>query len=139
MAVVSMEELEMRLGGATETWIRLLNYIRTCYVMDEIWDGNNELKLRRGGRTFATFYVQDGYFVLLLIFGKAERAAFETVQDTFAPEIRQVYQDSRTYHDGKWMHFAVRDGSLLEEYIRLMHIKKKPNRKSEKRKGEAIP
>jgi hypothetical protein len=40
-----------------------------------------------------------------------------------------VYNNSQTYHDGKWMLFLVADLEALEAVKPLIHIKKKPNRK----------
>ena len=35
----------------------------------------------------------------------------------------------RSLHDGKWLGFEVRDDSLIDDIIKLLHIKRKPNRK----------
>jgi len=32
-------------------------------------------------------------------------------------------------HDGKWLGFEMRDDSLIDDIIRLVQIKRKPNRK----------
>lgn len=126
------DELAEILGAATDAFADLVGYIRTRYVMDELWDGIDELKFRRGGKTLVTLYVQKDLFRMLLIFGKAERAAFEQIADEFPAAIREIYNGSRTYHDGKWMFFDVQDGTLLPDLIRMLTIKRKPNRKPEK-------
>lgn len=127
----SMEELDVILGESVSAWVKLFNYIRTKYVMDEFWDGKNELKLRRGGKTFATFYVHEGYFSLLIIFGQKERSAFENMSQEFPQYIVDFYNNCKTYHDGKWMFFDVRDDQYVDSFIKLLNIKKKPNRKKE--------
>ena len=42
--------------------------------------------------------------------------------------IRDSYDETRTYHDGKWLMFEPEDTSLFDDFIRLLGIKRKPNR-----------
>jgi hypothetical protein len=42
---------------------------------------------------------------------------------------QDIYDNSKTYHDGKWMLIPVADLDILEAVKRLITIKKKPNRK----------
>ncbi len=65
----------------------------------------------------------------MIIFGKAEREAFETRREEFSPWVREVYDGSKTYHDGKWMMFGVDSVKRLEEIKPLILMKKRPNRK----------
>lgn len=131
MNVKSREELDPILGKSGEAWTQLFGFIRMNYVMDEFWDGKDELKFRRSGKTFVTFYVHEGYFTLLIIFGKRERSIFEERQNEFPAYIVDFYNNSKTYHDGKWMFFDVYDSDYIEAFYELLKIKKKPNRKRE--------
>ena len=135
MAILSFEELSPRLGPSVSAWTKLMRHLRLRYAMDETFDGKDELKLRRGGKTLITLYLREGYFSVMLIFGKAEREAFEAAQDSYPPSIAEIYHASHTYHDGKWMLFDVHDETNLDALLRLLAIKKKPNRKPEKRDG----
>lgn len=131
MSVLSFDRVEKLLGAAAPTFTKLLGHIRVRYAMDELWDGKDELKFRRGGRTLASVYLREGWFVLLIIFGRQEREVFESLQTEFSPFVRHCYESSKTYHDGKWMFFEVREGTDIDELIRLLHIKRHPNRKKE--------
>lgn len=131
MSVKSLEELENILGKSETAWTKLFSHIRVNYAMDEFWDGKDELKFRKGGKTLATFYVHEGYFTLLIIFGQKERHVFEERQEEFSQYIRDIYNNSKTYHDGKWMFFNIYDDEYVDSFIRLLKIKKKPNRKKE--------
>ncbi len=129
----NIEDIIHVLGqSAAEAWISLVGYIRVYYAMDELWDGKNELKFRRGGKTLVTLYIHEGFFTILFIYGKNERAVFEEQSETFPVTLRQLYEASQTYHDGKWMFLNVSDNTLLPDLIRMLIIKKKPNRKQEK-------
>lgn len=105
-------------------------FMRGKYLLDEVGNGKDELKFRRGGKTVLTIYIRDDSFDFLVIFGKAEREKFDLERDTFPREIRDIYDNSKTYHDGKWMWIPVVDLATLEAVKRLIMIKKKPNRKS---------
>jgi hypothetical protein len=104
-------------------------FMRGKYELDEVGNGNDELKFRRGGKTVLTIYICDNRYDFLVIFGKAEREKFELEYDTYSKEIRDIYDNSKTYHDGKWMRIPVADLETLEEVKRMIIIKKKPNRK----------
>lgn len=42
---------------------------------------------------------------------------------------QEIYDGAQTYHDGKWIMFEPVDTSLFHDFIRLLGIKRKPNRK----------
>lgn len=133
-----IEDLCRVLGPSSAAWITLVGYLRVHYAMNELWDGSNELKFRRGGKTLVTLYINEGHFTVLLIYGKAERAVFEEQISAFPDDLRRLYEESRTYHDGKWMFLNVYDETLLPGLIRMLTIKKKPNRKKEDLRGALV-
>ncbi len=106
-----------------------MRFMRGKYLLDELGNGKSELKFRRSGKTVLTVYIRDDRFDFLVIFGKAEREAFDAVRDTFPQAIREIYDGSKTYHDGKWMMIPVADLNTLEAVKRLVMIKKRPNRR----------
>lgn len=104
-------------------------FMRGRYELDEEGNGKDELKFRRGGKTVLTIYIRDNRYDFLVIFGRAEREKFEMEYEGFPLMIRDIYDNSRTYHDGKWMWIPVADLDTLEAVKQLIMIKKKPNRK----------
>ena len=104
-------------------------FMRGQYRLDEIGDGKNELKFKQGKKTILTIYIHEDRFTFLIIFGKKEREVFELQKDMFSSFIRDSYNHSKTYHDGKWMFIDVTTKEQLDEMKKLIQIKKKPNRK----------
>lgn len=100
-------------------------FMRGKYRLDEIGDGRDELKFKRGQKTVLTIYTHEDRFTFLIIFGKKEREVFEARRDEFSKDIRDCYDDAKTYHDGKWMFLYVREPAQLEDVKRLIQIKKK--------------
>jgi len=88
--------------------------------------GLYELKFIKGGKTLCAFYVRPKHFGFMLIFGKGEQAKFEESRAAFPKHIQDIYDNTHTYHDGKWMMFPVRDGKDIDTFIRLLAFKRKP-------------
>lgn len=129
MGIKAFKEVEGILGQSASAWIKIIGYIRTNYIMDEFWDAKNCLKFQRSKKTLVTFYIKDKKFSALIIFGKNEREKFELTTSDFSDYINNIYDSSKTYHDGKWMFIDTNDISQADDIIKLVKIKKKPNRK----------
>jgi len=65
-----------------------------------------------------------------MIFGKKERALFERASSDFSDYINTCYNNTKTFHDGKWMMIDIHDDTHVSDIINLIKIKKKPNPKS---------
>ncbi len=67
MSVKPFSEVEGMLRESAPAWVELVAYVRTHYIMDELWNDKDEFKFRRSGKTLVTLYIRDGYFTVLLI------------------------------------------------------------------------
>ena len=117
-----------------EIWEKLCVLIDEQYDMDCLWDKGGkvwtyEYKYRRGGKTLCALYARENCVGFMIIFGKDERLKFEKDRENYSQEAQRIYDESRTYHDGKWMMFEPMDTSLFEDFLRLLRIKRRPNRK----------
>jgi hypothetical protein len=138
--IKNYQEIAPLLGNSKSAWEKLVGFIRVNYVMDETWTSGattgklaayrNELKFRRGGKTLVTLYIRDGYYDTVIILGKAEREVFESRRNEFSSDIIKIYNDTAVLHDGKWLCVSVVDETHIDDIIRLLSIKRKPNRKT---------
>ena len=117
-----------------EVWNRLCVLIDEKYDMERLWNNGGkawtyEYKYRRGGKTLCALYARENCIGFMIILGKEERIKFEKDRESYSKEVQIIYDESRTYHDGKWMMFEPEDTSLFDDFIRLLNIKRKPNRK----------
>ena len=117
-----------------DVWNRLCAAIDERYDMDRLWEKGGkawiyEYKYRRGGKTLCALYAREGCMGFMVILGKDERVKFEEDRESYAIEVQRIYEETQTYHDGKWMMFETTDPSRFEDFMRLMRIKRKPNRK----------
>ena len=133
--IPNTEQLTMLLGKPLyEIWNQLCTLIDEKYEMERLWGTGDkawtyEYKYRRGGKTLCALYARENCVGFMVIFGKDERQKFEQDREDYAEEIQRVYDEAQTYHDGKWMMFEPVDTSLFDDLIRLLGIKRKPNRK----------
>ena len=134
-AIPSEGEMTALVGQSLyEVWNKLCALIDGKYDMDCLWDKGGkawtyEYKYRRGGKTLCALYARENCVGFLMILGKAERLKFETERDKYTKEVQKKYDEAQTYHDGKWIMFEPVDTSLFDDFIRLLGIKRKPNRK----------
>lgn len=115
-------------------WYELTAEINKLYDVDRLWNKgfgcwDMEYKYRRGGKTLCTFYAKKGAATLLITYGKAEREKFEEIKSSVSAYIQTIYDETVTYHDGKWLWIPIDEGLNISEIINMLKIKRKPNRK----------
>ena len=117
-----------------EVWQQLCSTIDEKYEMERLWNTGGkkwtyEYKYRRGGKTLCTLYAREKCIGFMIIFGKDERAKFEDIRDTLSTSICRQYDEAKIYRDGKWVMFQPIDTAEFDDYIKLLAIKRKPNKK----------
>ena len=115
-------------------WNDLTAQIDALYDVDRLWNKgfgcwNIEYKYRRGGKTLCTLYAKQGEAVLLVTLGKAERDKFDAQRGSFSESLGRLYDDTQTYHDGKWLWIPINTSLSSEDIRLLLQIKRRPNRK----------
>ncbi len=65
----------------------------------------------------------------MIIFGKEERAKFEDIRGTLSNAVCRQFDEAKTYHDGKWVMFEPASRADFDDYMKMLAIKRKPNRK----------
>ena len=133
--IPNAEEMTNLLGQSLyDIWKQLCTLIDEKYEMERLWNtgGKNwayEYKYRRGGKTLFCLYAKSNCVGFMIVFGKDERTKFEDIRDTLSDTICRQYDKAKTYHDGKWVMFEPTDPAEFDDYIKLLAIKRKPNRK----------
>lgn len=117
-----------------EVWEALCTVIDEKYEMERLWNHGGkkwtyEYKYRRGGKTLCCLYAKENCVGFMIIFGKDERTKVEEIRSNLSPAVCRKYDEAETYHDGKWVMFEPTDMSEFDDYIKLLAIKRKPNRK----------
>ena len=131
----NMDDMTALIGQSLyDVWQKLCAAIDEKYDMDRIWNSGGkawtyEYKYRRGGKTLCSLYARENCVGFMVILGKDERAKFESGRSEYSENVQKVYDDSKTYHDGKWLMFEPVDTSMFGDFMQLLAIKRRPNRK----------
>ena len=134
--IPNTEQMTILVGESLyEVWNKLCDLIDEKYDMDCLWNKGGkawvyEYKYRRGGKTLCALYARENCIGFMVILGKDERLKFEKDRENYTSEVQKIYDESKTYHDGKWMMFEPVDVSLFNDFMRLLSIKRKPNRRT---------
>ncbi len=136
LEIIPDEEKMVDLIGASlyDVWNKLCALIDEKYDMERTWDKGGkawvyEYKYRRGGKTLCALYARENCVGFMVILGKDERAKFEEEKDKYSKTVQEIYDETQTYHDGKWLMFQPTDATLFDDFIALLNIKRKPNRR----------
>ena len=133
--IPTTEEMTSLLGKSLyEVWNNLCVLIDEHYDMEHLWDKGGkawkyEYKYRRGEKTLCALYARENCVGFMVVLGKDERLKFEADKENFSKVVQEIYDNTPTYHDGKWVLFEPTDTSLFGDFIRLLSIKRKPNKK----------
>ncbi len=75
------------------------------------------------------FSLEENCMGFMIILGKDERSKFEADRGNYSKKVQEIYDEAQTYHDGKWIMFEPVDTSMFDDFMKLLYIKRKPNRK----------
>ena len=88
-----------------------------------------EYKDRRGGKTLCALYARKNCVGFMIILGKDKRSKLEADREHYTKEVQEKCDGAQTCHDGKWILLELVDASLFPDFIRLLNIKRKPNKR----------
>lgn len=137
--IPSSEQMTALVGPSLfEVWKQLCALIDEKYDMEHLWgDGGKawayEYKYCRGGKTLCALYARENCVGFMVVLGKQERLKFENDRASYSQEVQNVYDEAQTYHDGKWLMFEPRDASLFDGFVRILSIKRRPNKAARKK------
>ena len=133
--IPTAEEIRSLLGDELFlVWENLTRAVDEKYEMERLWnkgyhDWIYEYKYRRGGKTLITLYAKKATIGLQIIFGRDERVKVEEKRDQISEAVMRIYDEAHVYHDGKWVMFFPKDDSMTADFMKLMALKRRPNRK----------
>ena len=117
-----------------DVWKALCSMIEEKYDIEPVWNTGwknwiYEYKYRKGSKTLCSLYAKNNCVGFMIILGKDERTKFEDIRDGFSNTVCRRYDEATTYHDGKWIMFEPTNTAEFDDYMKLLAIKRKPNRK----------
>jgi hypothetical protein len=77
-------------------------------------------------RAFVTLVPECGRFSAMVVLGGAEREKFEERRFAWRPQLVKLYDEAKTYIDGKWLNVAVTSADDLHDVKDLLIMKRPP-------------
>jgi hypothetical protein len=77
-------------------------------------------------KSFCTLIPEKNRFVLVIVFGAADRSKVETIRHELSVRTRKEYDEAATYHDGKWFLLSVDDEDIVGDAEWLLAAKRRP-------------
>ncbi len=115
---------------AFEHWVELRSWIEEFYpnvfTPDWLYGGKKRGWALRYKETRAFCSLLPAYRLLsvLVVLGRAEREKFEERRYFWSPPLVKLYDESRTYHDGKWLTVPILSMDDRNEVTDLMSMKR---------------
>ena len=114
-------------------WLNLLAFIDNSYDLDKkiLFGGKKygwAVQYKRSKRTIVTLFPERESFTVLLVFGKLELKKIYTNKGLFSETVIDKIDNTKQYHDGKWVWFRCENEKLINDIIELIKIKRNPDR-----------
>src|SRR6202008_321185 len=117
---------------AFEHWVELRSWIEASYpgvfAPDWLYGGKKRGWSLRYKKTKAFCTLLPAYRLLsvLVVLGGAEREKFEERRYSWSPQLVKLYDETRTYHDGKWVMVPIPSADDRHEVSELVSMKRPP-------------
>ena len=127
------KEVSGWIGAASYTmWKKVIRYIEVNYpgVFDPEWlySGKKHgwsLRFKKS-KSFCTLMPGKQRLEILFVFGAEERRKTEELLAGLSSRTRKAYEAAATFHDSKWLWFAIDDEKILEDVKLLLTAKRRP-------------
>lgn len=78
-------------------------------------------------KSFCTMIPEKGRCLLMIVFGREERAKVDAVHRNLSARVQKAYDEATTYHDGKWLLLEIDNKTALADAEMLLTVKRKPS------------
>ena len=127
-------EAKMRqmLGPKAKLWSVLRKYLADHYpecvpvFTIEGKDKSYTIRYRKSGKTLVTLYPASKSLIVLVVLGKKEIAKVETFESKLSKKIRDLFRNTKQYHDGRWLWIKPSIPKDIESIKALLSTKRRP-------------
>ena len=113
-------------------WVELRSWIDESYpgvfAPDWLYGGKNRgwsLRYKKA-KALATLVPEYQRFLAVVVMGRAEREKFEERRYIWRPQLAKLYDEAKTYTDGKWLTLAISSADDLQDVKELLTMKRPP-------------
>ena len=113
-------------------WADLRSWIETYYpavfAPDWLYGGKKRgwsLRYRKT-KAFCTLLPEYRQLSVLVVLGRAEREKFEERRYAWRPQLTNLYDEAKTYPDGKWLTLEILSADDRHDVTELLTMKRRP-------------
>ena len=131
----SEEEIAKTIGGKSSLWLEMHRFIEESYdVAPELVFFTRKygwtIRYRKSGKTLCSLFPEERGFTFHIVLGKKEAEKFEILREDWSPKIRDLFDNTKQLHDGRWLWINQPEVGSLSDLERLLVIKRKPKKKT---------
>lgn len=89
------------------------------------WETGWNVKWKKAGKSLCTIYLREGYFTVLVVVGKKEKAAVEEILPACTAQLQQIYHQTQEGNGQRWLMIDLEDeDELYKDLLRLIQIRR---------------
>lgn len=116
-----------------DTWSNLLFFMANSYNLDKkiLFGGKKygwAIEYKKNKKTIVTIFPERKSITVLLIFGKSELEKIHNKREIFSQDLYERIENTKQYHDGKWLWLRVENDNYLNDITELIKVKRKPDK-----------
>jgi hypothetical protein len=123
------QEISNALGARQPLWQKLTQFILDIYQLsgDLSYGGKNygwNFWYRKSGKSLASLYPQQGYFVAQIVLGKDQ--VEQALDLKLGKNVRTTLEETPQLHDGRWLFIKVKTEKDVKDIQQLLQVKRRP-------------
>ena len=127
------EMLDFMGKKASAKWTKLREFLTENYdiIPETIFYGKQygwTIRYRKSGKTLCSLFPENGGFTVQIVLGKKEVEKFEEMIKEWSPKIRDLFDNTKQLHDGRWLWIDQPEVGNMRDLARLLKIKRRPKK-----------
>jgi len=87
-------------------------------------DGTENVFFRKGGKSLCYIEIDRSNATVVIVFGKTIKDNVKGLD--ISPETIKIYESVKEFHDGKWLFIKLDSEERIEDIMKLLSVKRKP-------------
>ncbi len=91
----------------------------SCCSMQKGWN----IKYKKGGKSLCILYPMGGYFLALVVINEKDKMEADYIITTCSEYVQKLYNTTLFSRGSKWLMIKVRENTILDDLIKLIHLR----------------
>ena len=91
----------------------------------DVWFPGWNIKLRKAGKGLCVIYPKVGYFTVLVVVGKHEKAVVENILTNLCTQMQEIYTNTKEGNGQRWLMIDIKiNNQLYQDMLKLIRIRR---------------